>query len=51
MEEYLKSINIFNFDKSDISLNSISDSVIDLYNKNGNKNQDAFKEEDKIKFS
>ena len=51
MEEYLKSINIFNFDKSDISLNSISDSAIDLYNKNGNKNQDAFKEEDKIKFS
>ena len=51
MEEYLKRINIFNFNKSDISLNSISDSVIDLYNKNGNKTQDAFKGENKIKFS
>ena len=51
MEEYLKKINIFNFDKSGISLDSISDSVLDLYKSNGNKDEDSYKENNIIKFS
>ena len=44
MEEYLKEIDIFNFTKSGLSLNSINDNVINLYNRNGNKNQDKVDE-------
>ena len=51
MEEYLKRINIFNFTKSSISLNSITDSVLDLYKNNGNKSQDTYKKENQIIFS
>ena len=50
MEKYLKSINIFDFTKSGVSLKEISDSVLDLYNKNGNQNQDSYKEKNNTKF-
>ena len=51
MEKYLKSINIFDFTKSGVSLKEISDLVLDLYNKNGNQNQDSYKEKNNTKFS
>ena len=37
MEEYFKRRNKFNLTKSGILLNSIIDSVLDLYEKNGKK--------------
>ena len=42
MVEYLQSINFFNFSKFGVALESINDAVLDLYNKNGNKNKDKY---------
>ena len=50
MEDYIKSEQIFDYSLKDISLNFITDSVIDKYNENVNINENEFYK-DKIKVS